>query len=621
MTNYKSIQQDHDNESNEGDALINRPSLVPERNPSSKKHLTLVGVFALVFLLAYNLLGTTKNNAPNNADAAAIFDRICWHRQDEDKQCGPDLYCCHYRFIPLLGKCNECCTDSDCISKIDQPPAGEFGKPMCLDNQCQAYTNGESSQIPSDGYEVWSPSETSDGGKKLRSYKMPRKVYNDGPLMEQVWHFDLDEQEASFDKNKIYYNDTHITIPSFDNMHAGYSRSYNHYDEHETGVVAVIMGDNDMSVVAHYPKVGFVEKYHTMTYDGTKDFTRAEFIKEKAEEQIAKNPNFDRNAWFIRMGARALIMMKVIPTQIMAGLDLALAWQVRRYVSSYPEADFGSVNPSSSASWASHSEKAKQAIAHAKDPSFEREYMKSEQHCKHFEELDGLSYTQESVTFPLGRPITLFSGEVVNSPVHYLGLGVGHGTVHFDPTTSTLEIFYQTFSHSRQHPDVEYSGSYENGLWVAPVTDGIDYVVDPDHDGRGDMYAIPDQSQDTLIQGEEDFTVWARPTEEVCSDDMVDGSFWEEIDMKKTLDIDNVFDILTQVKPLLYGVIGSMPCSDFMRSDYGGGHNCDTNEIAVYSHALWEIRNDKTKELMLAKYWDSWECFYGGRCEVVASGG
>ena len=109
--------------------------------------------------------------------------------------------------------------------------------------------------------------------------------------------------------------------------------------------------------------------------------------------------------------------------------------------------------------------------------------MKSEQHCKHFEDLDGVSYTEDTVTFPLSRPITGFSGEMVNAPVHYLGLGVGYIIVDYDPSTNILEIFYQTFAHARQHSDVKYPGPYPNGLYVTPVADGDDYVVDTNIDG------------------------------------------------------------------------------------------------------------------------------------------
>jgi len=577
----------------------------------------------------------SQNNAPNYADVvvvrnhelmdsttndidAAAFLPECFGENHD--QCG-DQFCCPALITGVFGYCRDCCTDGHCMSSEEQPPAGEFGKPLCIENQCQAYQNGESSQIPSVGYPVWVPSETIDNSKTFRELNMPRTVYNDGPLLEQVWHIDFNDQETSFDKNKVVYNGTHITIPSFDHMHAAYSRSYNHYDEHETGIVTLIMSDNPTSLVADFAALAFVEKYHTLTYDGIQDTSRGDFIKAKAKEQLEEKPEFDKRSFFKHALHFAFwaVRYDFITRQIEGGLDRALAWQIRRYAKSYPEDGVGSVNPSSSASWASHSEKAKQAINHARDPSFEREYLKSELHCKHIEKVDGVSYTQDSVTFPVGRPLTMFSGEMINSPVHYFGLGVGHIIPHYDPSTGILEMFFQTFSHSRQHSDVKYPGPYPDGLWVAPVAEGSDYVVDPDRDGRTDEYfqSDPPDPNPFLKNGPDtaDFTLWARPTEEVCNPAYVDGKrsgFWESINIDKTVDF---WENLSQIKGMLRGIVGGMPCSSWMHTDYDGGHQFDLNELGVWAHALGEIRSDKTKEMLLhATFWDDYECFYSDVC-------
>ena len=196
------------------------------------------------------------------------------------------------------------------------------------------------------------------------------------------------------------------------------------------------------------------------------------------------------------------------------------------------------MNPSSSVGWARHLGKAKQAINHTNDPSFEREYLKSELHCKHIKQHDGVSHTQDTVIFPLGRPLTVFSGKMINSPVHYFGLGVGYIIPHYDPSMGIFEIFYQTFSHSCRHLDVKFPGPYPDGLWVAHVAKGSSYVVDPDHDGRTDRYIQSDPPNQIPIikHGPDtaDFTLWARPIEEVYSPLYVDGAlakFWESINI------------------------------------------------------------------------------------------
>jgi hypothetical protein len=540
-------------------------------------------------------------------------------------KCRDDEVCCR-------SGCKSCCNDRDCVEKIiDYPPPGEFGEAMCVNSQCQSYKNGESSQIPADGvYPVWLASETSDEPNKFRELKIPRRVYEDGgPLMEQVWRIDFEDQETSFEQNKVVYNETHITIPSYESLHVAYSRSYNHLNEHETGVLAMIMIDNAYSVVADRPKLAFVEKYHTLTFNGTKETRRADHIKEIAEQQLKEQPEFDEVKWFSRAFSQATqaLLLSLIPRQLEAGLDKALAWQIRRYADSYPESKLGTVNPSTSDSWKRHSMNAKQAIKHARDPNFEREYLKSETHCKHFEELDGLegvSFTEDSVTFPMGRPITGYTGEMVMSPVYYLGFGVGHITLHYDPETSVLEMFFQTFSHSRQHSDVEFPGpdpEKGNALYVSPVAEGDEYKVDPKRDGRTDKRFsanVPGRSEYIPISGKPDFTLWARPTEEVCNKNYIgDGkwsNFWETIN-GAVMDYGDAFDMIGQPIALIKGVVGGMPCAGtYMRTDYGG-NGFEVEEIGVFFHSLVEIPSGQTENMLLGTFWDGWECFYRG-CEM-----
>jgi len=561
----------------------------------------------------------------DNEPSTALVGGYCFF--GTDSHCDDGQICCrHYQYTGIIGTCGYCCEHSDCTANIDlnenQPPAGEFGKPFCVNNQCSAYKNGLSSQIPPDGYPVWLTSETEDNSKTFRKVNMPRTVHDEGPVMEQVRRIDFSQQGETFDKNNRFkFNDTHITIPSFDYVHASYSKSYYHYDEHETGVVNLVMIDNPYSQISPYSELAFVEKYHTLTYDGKIDTKRGDDIKKRAQEQLEKHPKFRRNKWVRHAAAKlgyAVVYTKTVMRQIEAGIDQVLAWQVRRHVNSYRENDVGSVHKSSSASWARHSKRAKQAIIHAKDRTFERDFVKSEQHCKHFEKLDGISFTEDTVTFPLGRPVTTFSAEMVNSPVHYLGTAVGHVTLQYDENTEILEIFFQTFSYGRQYSDPKYPGPYPSGLHVAPVANGRDYIVDRDSDGRHDFRFLPKAPgpNPAVNKDEADFTQWARPTEEVCDGFYLEDSFWEDICPDKLLNYNDVYELLTQFKPLLNSVIGGMLCSgSWMRSDYGGGTNgMDVQELGVWIHGLIEIRNDYTKAMMLTPFWDDWKCFYANEC-------
>ena len=106
----------------------------------------------------------------------------------------------------------------------------------------------------------------------------------------------------------------------------------------------------------------------------------------------------------------SLLKTKTINSQVESGLDRAVLSQIRRYANTYKTEDIGKVNPYTSTRWASHTELAKQAIENAKDVTFEREYLKSEQHCKHLEAGNGVDANDDYVTIPLGRPTTILSG-------------------------------------------------------------------------------------------------------------------------------------------------------------------------------------------------------------------
>mmetsp|Transcript_22897 Transcript_22897/g.26097 ORF Transcript_22897/g.26097 Transcript_22897/m.26097 type:complete len:626 (-) Transcript_22897:58-1935(-) len=619
MTDYQSIVQDS-NTNKEVDPLINNLTPIPNRSPSYKRYL-VGGIVALCFLgLAFFLFHAVgSHKSPQLLGECLMSSK---NPCDDDKICCSMVKGGFQSPIGLTGTCVECCSSDDCIRKIEQPPAGEFGKMVCNDDHtCE----GKEGLVGKDGYPVWSPSETIDNSKTFQKYMMKREVISDDPedpAYESAWYFDFNEQDDNeFDINKIDYNGTHITLPSYGKMHAGYSKKYKHYKEEETGVVTLLMADNTYSLVADFPKVSFVEKYHTLTFEGEKDIERGEYIKELSAKQVKEKPVFNKIKWLAQAYVRAISSSSndVALRQVQAALDTALAWQIRRFVNAYD--NDGSVTPSSSKRWASHSAKAQQAIKLAKDPDFEREFLKSEQHCKHLEVAQGggftVDHTTDTVTIPLGRPITTFSGEMVNAPTHYLGLGQGTMTAHYNEDQGILQLFLQGFGISRQYSDVNFVGTHGNGLFVGPVAKGDDYVVDPDVDGRQDnLYRDdppPNIKTNPISPDVPDLTMWRRPLSERCSANTRDASFWEEINISTKSN--SVFNFLNQNVNILRGAVRGMACSTtWMKPDYGWGtSNFDVNELSVWIHTLGEVRDDWTKKITLAPWWDEWECFYQGK--------
>lgn len=378
-----------------------------------------------------------------------------------------------YRQLPFpvnyYGVCKDCNHHSECAAQVTQPPAGEFGKPFCDDDmKCVAHVLGES-RIPEEGYPTWVPSETLDNSYSFPKIAMPRRVLeNPGPVFEQVWYIDLNEQEESFNKEDVRVNGTHIQIPSFTPIHAGYSTSFHQYDEHETGISTFIAGKNDVSMVTPYPKAWFVEKKHTLTYNGVKDTSRGDFIRQKSDEALSES--WAHNSWlrkaldqFVTTGLR-----NSIPQEIEAGIDRAIAWQVRRYARSHQDDH----NPNISSSWAAHTEKAKRAIAYAKNSEFNREYPKSEQICYHMEEGYGVDASETHITLPLGRPSTTISGQMVRRSV--VGITSSHARAnlllpYLCPTGKLpclLPRFYRWPLHcllrrQRRHPSTILSGIFK----------------------------------------------------------------------------------------------------------------------------------------------------------------
>lgn len=561
-------------------------------------------------------ISDNEGSEARNKDQSEIFG-MC----NDDGDCDSGDACCpSWYLLTFVGFCQACCDDADCLAKIEQPPAGEWGERFCIDSTCQAFRDGESSQVPDNAYQTWMPSETIDNAREYHEQIVPRYKLSETPepVYEQFYYFDFNEQEESFDKDSIVYNGTHIKIPTWTKIHAGYAKSYHAYDEHESGIVTLVTGPNDYSLVADYPKSWLIEKYHTLTYDGKIDTSRGDYIKELSDEGM--KTEWNAGAWMSRAYSHALdlFMKGVIMSQVEAGLDKALSWQIRRYVNSYLDEDVGTLNPSTSSSWANNGEKAKQAITHAKNVDFERDFKKSELHCKHFEEGTGVDADADYITLPLGRPVTTLSGEMVFSPVHYFGVVAGHVTADYNEEENVLQLYYQGFGQSRQYLDPKFPGPYPTALYVSPVAEGSDYAVDADVDGRSDNSYISEKPSNngsplfgwSPYDDVADFSLWARPRSETCDPYIEDSDIWEDIHL--TPGNANIYEYLMSTKDILQGAVEAAPCANiWMRSDYGAGtHGFGISEISLWVHTMTETLDTRTKEFTTADWWDNWDCFY-----------
>lgn len=549
-------------------------------------------------------------------------------RKGDDARCESG-HCCWNERIHS-GRCSVCCTNTDCTNDMPQPPEpGYFGTPFCLKSYtCSAFKDGDASQIPSTGYPIWIPTDDDKDFKKL---VIPRTVVDrqGGPVSEQVWYFDLKEQPDTSVLDDIEYNGTHIRIPLYKQMLAGYSRTYTMYDEHETGIVTATYLPNEVSVITDKPKAGMIEKYHTLTYEGEYSTARGEYMRKRNEAELAEEPEFNLGNFAGRMDMLAIIwgITAIISAYVEAGVDKALLWQLRRYAAQ--DHSNSHMNPDSP-SWAHHTRLAKAAITLSKDASFltNRPHKKSENHCKHFEDGTGVDVGDTHITIPLDRPITTLSGEMVYSPMYYLGLSAGINIVHYDDENKVLQMFYQSFQQSRQYSDVEHQTDQQNpsGLWMSRVSSGEEFDIDPALDGRSDILIDLEKPSfvgddilkalGTLFKLTPDYSVFARPMADTCDRNYVDSEKWEEMweNIRLTGEGDNAYHSLMLSKDLIGVSNRGVACGGiYMRNDYGNStHGFGVNEFGVWNHLLLEVSQGHTKEMATADWWDEWECFYTG---------
>jgi hypothetical protein len=141
MSNYGSIDNNKEDNSTEVDALIEDGiPLVDRPPPSSKKWYLAGGFVTLLLLMVFSRSRTDDLDASLSNGVGAL----CTPSFD---LCGSNI-CCPTTLLGTLGKCQACCANSDCMSKIEQPPAGEYGKPFCLENECRASPEGGGFPIP-----------------------------------------------------------------------------------------------------------------------------------------------------------------------------------------------------------------------------------------------------------------------------------------------------------------------------------------------------------------------------------------------------------------------------------------------------------------------------------------
>ena len=569
-----------------------------------------------------------------------------------DGQCKSNI-CCKKR-------CRQCCTDLDCSTQMEQPPApGTYGTPFCFKKKhtCTAYKNGVSSQIPASGYPIWVPTEFES---ELAQVDIKRTVIEgEEPVMEQVLYFDLKEQPVPDVASKVEYNGTHVLLPLHIQMISGYSRTYKMYNESETGIITSVFLPNAVSQVTDKPMAGAAEKIHAITYTSEYSTARGEYIRQYNEETLQSGEDFDLGNFAGRMDFLSVVwaLTDIVSMQVDAGIDKVHLWQIRRY-SADPEVQLA-LDPETTEGWVHHRQHAMEAIALSKNATFmeTRSIRKSENSCRHFENGTGVGYTDTHIILPVDKPLTMVSGEMATSPMYYLGLNGGYTTVHYDEESQVLQFYYRAYQQFRGYTDVEHQtdNTKPSGIWMSRLASGDDYAVSKEVDGRFDRYlslqnpkpgwpvgsedsvegaeaklsnpSLRSNKEETLYEAskalrqnvflEPDLTVFARPIDDTCDSKYVVDDDWKQKweDIRLAEPGETVVEKLMLSADLIAVSNRGAPCGGtYLRNDYGNDtHYFGINEFGVWIHMLLEVDQGNTRIITTADWWDEWECFYTGK--------
>jgi len=507
------------------------------------------------------------------------------------------------------GKCIECENDNHCEGP-NYSRTGEMPKAFCYEDddlpRCSKFKYGK--PISEKGYPLWFAGQN--------NAQWIKRIVVDDPPLEQIWHWDLNNQPKGTNFQVIY--DGHvIKIPKNVETIAGFSSKYNTLNEEKSGIVTSVFSDNESSLITSIPQWGMVEKYHILTWDGSLDTTHAEKAKEivknrtEIENKEAIDSSFARATYMIGEGTLGHII-----AELEAALDNEHLFQIREFVKKLNDnhQSFHSFTSQQSESLRVHSKKAKEALIDAKTKTS----LLSENFCQHFEEgVPGVHVDDTHIYIPIDKAMVSLSGEMQFSPSPHFGITVSVVTAKYDEQNNALEFHKQAFQLFRDyHPEIEGTevGNNVVGLWVSQVPDpNMPLSLD---DGRSDTFYNEKKSETHLEKMfhalkkniPPDFFILDR--EETCTKELYEQlqKYFHEIDWDMDA-YDTLIGMTTNgATDLVLAALLGMPCATFLTADnYPGTVMQGGSTFGVWVHMIMETEQFHAENpIGFNKFWNNW---------------
>jgi len=489
--------------------------------------------------------------------------------------------------------CVECEEDSHCSSSSFSP-AGEAPAAFCVDDKCSKWKRGK--PLGPEGYalnidsKVW----------------VPRKVLDKPTGLEMIRFLVDNEPNAG-----ITVTDTHVSIPMSSHLQGEYASENYGTEVQESGIVNLFIGRNPVSVVLDNPSVCAGLKFHALKVEGKTNTKSADRVRKEVKNRsmitnaIASKERFQRD----NLVAVATKVTNAGKKLVECAQDIDHMDQIRAFTK-LENGKKGVEELVASSDYSRLRNEAKDAKVLSKTNTSK----KAMNHCKHWDDQSGITFTETHAVFPLSTNLFTAAGQTEFSPSRWFGIAAGHTVFHYNKEDKALEL-YQVFTEQslvNMDSDIDPTGLTPATFWVGPA-DGKDMEVSA-VDGRTDEY-YDDSPMSVGVKGAlaviagipADYNRLYADPDKQCTAEMK-SVFQSSLEETKIDEEDPDFGAnVWKDYHLIDATTDSIDCGgNYLRSPLYKTNALDILEYAVWTHLIieTEIKN-AAKTSLDSRYWDN----------------